>query len=81
MPECVQIWLYGMSRSERGQKIEFNLNIPGKIIFTNPTDKCPEKQQWNVRHVYPYLNMNFLLTEKNWTSRGFHLCHMSNFIS
>lgn len=53
-----------MSRSERGQKIDFNLNIPGQIIFTNPTDKCPEKQHWNMRHVYPYLNMNFLLTEK-----------------
>lgn len=46
--------LFRMSRSEMGQKIEFNLHIPGQIIFTNPTDKCPERQQWNMCPVYPY---------------------------
>lgn len=46
--------LFRMSCSEMGQKIEFNLHIPGQIIFTNPTDKCPERQQWNMCPVYPY---------------------------
>lgn len=58
------MWWFCMSRSEMGQKIDFNLHILGQIISPNLTDKCPERQQWNMRPVYPYPNMNFLLTEK-----------------
>lgn len=63
--------LFRMSSSEMGQKIEFNLHIPGQIIFTNPTDKCPERQQWNMCPVYPYPTwISCWPKKKNWTLSG-----------
>ena len=62
--------LFCLSRSEMGQKIEFNLRIPGQIISTNPTDKCPEKQQWNMRPVYPYPTWISCWPKKKWTLSG-----------